>query len=61
MAEVYLYLYCMENSLRLFIENTAQKGYGTDWFKKLHISKSIRNNIKLSKRGRTTPSVDECS
>ena len=49
MAEVYLYLYCMENSLRLFIENTTQKMYGTDWFKKLHISKSIRNNIKLRK------------
>ena len=45
MAEVYLYLYCVENSLRLFIEKIAMKKLGKDYFGKLEINKSIREGV----------------
>jgi hypothetical protein len=49
MAEVYLYLYCIENSLRLFIENVAKQKYGEKWFENLQLSRSIRDSITVRK------------
>jgi len=49
MAEVYLYLYCVENSLRLFIEDVAKKQYGDDYFTKLSIPKPIQKGIDIRK------------
>ncbi|MGA2913145.1 MAG: Swt1 family HEPN domain-containing protein [Methanoregula sp.] len=47
MAEVYLYLYCIENSLRLFIESVAKQNFGDEWVTKLSMNRSIRDSIKL--------------
>lgn len=49
MAEVYLYLYCIENSLRLFIESVAKQNYEDEWVTKLTMNRSIRESIKLRK------------
>jgi hypothetical protein len=49
MAEVYLYLYCIENSLRLFIESVAQKNYGNDWAIKMKMNRSIKDSISKRK------------
>lgn len=46
MAEVYLYLYCVENSLRLFIEKVALKEFGENYFNELEINGNIKNHIK---------------
>jgi hypothetical protein len=45
MAEVYLYLYCIENSLRIFIESVAKENYGDDWTTKLKMNRSIKESI----------------
>lgn len=45
MAGVYLYLYCIENSLRLFIEMVGKKAFGEQYFDKLTISRSARERI----------------
>ena len=45
MAEVYLYLYCIENSLRIFIESVARENYGDDWTTKLIMNRSIKESI----------------
>jgi len=39
MAGVYLYLYCVENSLRLFIETAAKRSLGEQYFESLKVSK----------------------
>ena len=45
MAEVYLYLYAVENYLRLFVAKVCTKIHGDDFFNKLNIPKSISNSI----------------
>ena len=50
MAEVYLYLYCVENSLRLFIEKVAREKLGNDYFNKLNLNNDIRKSISQRKR-----------
>ena len=47
MAEVYIYLYFIENSLRHFIEETAIKTYGEEWEKELKLNKNIRKNLGI--------------
>lgn len=49
MAEVYLYLYCIENSLRLFIENVAKTKFGDDWFEKIQLNRSIKDAVTQRK------------
>ena len=50
MVEVYFYFYCIENSLRLFIEKVALNKFGEDYFEKLQINSNIEKNIKGRKR-----------
>jgi hypothetical protein len=45
MAGVYLYLYCVENSLRLFIETVARKKLGDQYLDKLRMSRETRDRI----------------
>jgi hypothetical protein len=45
MAGVYLYLYCIENSLRLFIETVSKSAFSEQYFDKLTISRSTREKI----------------
>jgi hypothetical protein len=50
MAEVYLYLYCVENSLRLFIEKVAKDRLGDGYFDQLKLNKGIRENVSHRKQ-----------
>jgi hypothetical protein len=45
MAEAYLYLYSVENCIRLFVEKVAKENLGVDYFSKLEMSKDIRNRV----------------
>ncbi|MEW9595139.1 Swt1 family HEPN domain-containing protein [Bacillus toyonensis] len=49
MSETYTYLYLVENSLRVFIENVARESFGEEYFKKLTIPNSLRNTISTRK------------
>lgn len=49
MAEAYLYLYCIENSLRLFIENVAKSNFTSNWFGQLQLNRTIKENIQQRK------------
>jgi len=46
MSEVYMYLYVVENSIRLFIDKIGRNKLGDDYFHELNLSKDIKNNIK---------------
>lgn len=46
MSEVYMYLYVVENYLRVFIDLIGQKKLGQNYFEKFKINNDIRNNIK---------------
>lgn len=50
MAEVYLYLYAIENYIRLFIEKVGIDTYGQDYFSNFTVPKSIRESINGRKR-----------
>jgi len=49
MSEVYGYLYCIENTLRLFIEKIGVQNNGADFISHLTISGSVRRKIALRK------------
>lgn len=49
MAEGYLYLYVVENYIRLFIDGVAKEKYGSDYFIKLIIPNSTRRLIDSRK------------
>ncbi|MDR0438472.1 MAG: hypothetical protein LBH22_09300 [Bacteroidales bacterium] len=49
MAETYLYLYYVENSLRIFIEKTLVEKFGNDYFSQIQIPSKIRTNIENRK------------
>lgn len=50
MMKVYLYLYAIENYLRLFIERICVKAHGQDYFSKLTLTKTIRETITGRKK-----------
>lgn len=50
MMNVYLYLYAIENYLRLFIERICIQAHGRDYFSKLTLTKNIRDTINGRKR-----------
>lgn len=54
MAEVYLYLYAVENYMRIFIEKVADKNYGSDYFSKLTIPRNVHDNIEKRKMQEST-------
>lgn len=45
MAEVYTYLYAVENSLRIFIEQVCEENYGDAYFEEINVPKALRNTI----------------
>jgi hypothetical protein len=45
MAEAYLYLYCVENSLRLFIDKVAKDKFGEGYFSQLRLNKDIPRSV----------------
>lgn len=46
MAEVYTYLYSVENSLRLFIEKVCKNIYGETYFNSIVVPKALQRTIK---------------
>lgn len=48
MAEIYIYLYSVENSLRLFIEKVAKDNYGEEYFEEISTS-SIESKFQRRK------------
>ena len=49
MSEVYIYLYCVENSLRLFIDNVFISKVGNDYLTKISIPYSVKKSIQVRK------------
>jgi hypothetical protein len=49
MTEAYLYLYCIENSLRIFVEKVGIEKLGASYFDKLKGIKSIKKGIEIRK------------
>jgi hypothetical protein len=49
MTEVYLYLYCIENTIRTFIEEIGKSKIGDDYFEKINIPNNVKKNIQLRK------------
>ncbi|GAB7058166.1 MULTISPECIES: Swt1 family HEPN domain-containing protein [unclassified Paenibacillus] len=45
MSEVYTYLYAVENSIRLFIEEVCKKQYGSDYFEKISIPSATQKTL----------------
>jgi hypothetical protein len=54
MTHVYLYLYCVENSLRKFIEDVGKEKQGSDYFNKININSKVREKIKSRKKEEMT-------
>lgn len=50
MARIYVYLYCIENMIRRFIETVAKKRYGESYMEDLSLNNRIRNKIKRRKK-----------
>jgi hypothetical protein len=50
MAEAYLFLYCVENSLRLFIDSILRKMFGPKYFGKIQVNRSIRTKVEERKK-----------
>jgi hypothetical protein len=50
MMKVYLYLYVIENYIRLFIEQVCSRVYGPEYFSKLNLTKTIKDTINGRKR-----------
>jgi len=50
MARIYVYLYCIENMIRRFIETIAKKRYGGSYMEDLSLNNRIRNKIKRRKK-----------
>lgn len=47
MAEVYTYLYAVENSLRLFIEKVCTEKYGEQYYTHITIPRALQNTIQV--------------
>lgn len=45
MADVYIYLYCVENALRLFIVKIAKETYGDNYFSVLFTNRDIKKKL----------------
>ncbi|WP_044212695.1 Swt1 family HEPN domain-containing protein [Flammeovirga sp. OC4] len=50
MSEVYSYLYCIENTLRIFIEKVGKENHGQEYFNTFSISGSVRRKIDQRKQ-----------
>ncbi|MEK4429041.1 Swt1 family HEPN domain-containing protein [Paenibacillus sp. FSL M7-0802] len=49
MAELYTFLYSIENSLRIFFEIVATEKYGTDYINKVSIPRSLEKTVSSRK------------
>ena len=58
MSEVYTYLYCVENSLRMFIEKVFSVKIGSDYWNKILIPASVKRSIQVRKDAEQKKSMD---
>lgn len=49
MSEVYVYLYCVENSLRLFIDRVFTDKIGSDYMTKILVPSLVKKSIQVRK------------
>ncbi|MDD3323489.1 MAG: Swt1 family HEPN domain-containing protein [Paludibacter sp.] len=49
MAEVYTYLYAVENSLRLFIEKVCKNKHGEGYFQQIAVPRALQDTIRKRK------------
>jgi hypothetical protein len=49
MSEVYIYLYCVENSLRLFVDQIFTIKIDSDYWSKILIPNSVKKSIQVRK------------
>jgi hypothetical protein len=49
MAEVYTYLYCVENSLRLFIDKVLTMELGVNYFSVITVPSNVKKSIQVRK------------
>lgn len=49
MSEVYVYLYCVENSLRLFIDRVFTDKIGSDYMTKILVPNPVKKSIQVRK------------
>lgn len=52
MSEVYVYLYCVENALRSFIEKISLENYSDDYLKYLKLNSEMRKKIEYRKKSK---------
>jgi len=50
MADAYVYLYCVENALRTFIDKIFNEKYGDEYFSNITLNREIEDKIKIRKR-----------
>lgn len=50
MSELYASLYCIENSLRVFIDKIFMESFGEDYFEKATIPNDVKNGIIIRKK-----------
>lgn len=50
MSRAYLYLYCVENTLRLFVDSVSKKQFGDHYFDKLQMRNEIRDSVTKRKQ-----------
>lgn len=50
MGDAYVFLYCVENSLRLFIDATLRQQYGAKYFGNIQANKTIRTKVANRKK-----------
>ena len=50
MADAYVYLYCVENALRLFVDKIARENYGADHFPNLITNREIDHKLRVRRR-----------
>lgn len=50
MSEAYIYMYAIENTLRLFIEKVCVENYGENYFETIKKTKAINNKLKQRKK-----------
>lgn len=49
MAESYVYLYCVENSIRIFIDKVLRDKFGAKYFRQINTNRSIKDKVKSRK------------
>lgn len=52
MSEIYTYLYCVENSLRAFVEKISKENYGSDYMNSLKLNVEMKRKIDNRKKSK---------